>query len=62
MTRENRAIDLQSPREIAALRDAGWLVAETVTLLSGAVRPGAVLRSGPIGVRVPQGLGRADVV
>jgi methionyl aminopeptidase len=44
VTKENWAIELKGPREIAALRDAGRIVAETFARLAEAVRPGTVLR------------------
>jgi len=42
--RQDETIVLKSMQEIAALREAGRLVAETFAKLSEAIRPGAVLR------------------
>lgn len=43
MPREDNVIELKSPREIAALRDAGRIVAHTFARLAEAVRPGVML-------------------
>lgn len=44
VARENTSIELKSPREIAAMRDAGRIVAETYVRLKEAIRPGVSLR------------------
>ena len=43
-SQDNWAIELKSPREIAALRDAGRIVAQVFARLAEAVRPGVTLR------------------
>jgi len=43
-SQENWAIELKSPREITALRDAGRIVAQVFARLAEAVRPGITLR------------------
>jgi methionine aminopeptidase len=45
MTKENWAIELKSPREIAAMHDAGRIVAQVFARLAEAVRPGISLRA-----------------
>ena len=43
-TGETAGIELKNPREIAAMRDAGRIVAETYARLNKAIRPGVRLR------------------
>jgi methionyl aminopeptidase len=44
VARENTGIELKSTREIAAMRDAGRIVAETYARLNEAIGPGVSLR------------------
>ncbi len=44
ISNDHWAIELKSHREIAAMRDAGRIVAQTYARLSDAVRPGVVLK------------------
>jgi len=59
-SQDNWAIELKSPREISALRDAGRIVAQVFARLAEAVHPGISLRElDRPGDRLSQEPGRA---